>query len=136
VDDFLDGDSARVPSTNTPAGPAPVRPPNPELISLHMGLHQKLQQRIGGMQASMAHQNQQMQILGSDLDRGEAAIHDEIARLEAVKDVCRVRAERLDAFMNEARATLKVMEEKAESELDAPGVGDDWVCATSIVGDQ
>ncbi len=118
------------------SGPPPVRPPNPALLSLHTNLHHKLQARLGALAAAQAQERGQMQLLSADLERGHAAILDELARLEAVRDVCRVRAERMDATVAAARERRETLQRKVEEELEAPGTGDDWVCATSIVGNQ
>ncbi|KDN44062.1 UEV-domain-containing protein [Tilletiaria anomala UBC 951] len=123
-------------SSGAPGEPPPILPPNPEILSLHNALHQKLSARVSSISAHFAQQSQRMAVLSSDLDRGEAAIHDEIARLEAVKEVCKGRAERMAAFVEEARQGLQAMEAKVEDELEQPGSGNDWICATSIVGNQ
>jgi len=53
-----------------------------------------------------------------------------MARLEAVKDVCRTVAQRTKAFVDEAETRLSEVKRRGEPEID------ELICATSIVGNQ
>lgn len=65
-----------------------------------------------------------------DLLAGEPAIRDEMARLEAVRDVCRNVADRTRRAVNFAESNVAELRRKGEPEVD------ELVCATSIVHDQ
>lgn len=66
----------------------------------------------------------------SDLLAGELAIRDEMARLEAVGDVCRNVAARLQAALEQADRNLGDLRRKGDPEVD------ELVCSTSIVHNQ
>ncbi|WAR53509.1 hypothetical protein PtB15_3B17 [Puccinia triticina] len=68
--------------------PPPPRPPNPGLLSLRHSVHAKFRAEIERFKASLNAEHHQLEILETDLLKGEPAILDEIARLEAVNDVC------------------------------------------------
>lgn len=66
----------------------------------------------------------------TDLLAGEPAIRDEMARLEAVRDVCRNVADRTRRTVEQAESNVAELRRKGEPEVD------ELVCATSIVHDQ
>lgn len=66
----------------------------------------------------------------SDLLKGEPAIRDEMARLEAVKDVCTTVAARLRSVVEEAESNVAELKRKGDPEVD------ELVCSTSIVHNQ
>jgi ESCRT-I complex subunit TSG101 len=66
----------------------------------------------------------------TDLLAGEPAIRDEMARLEAVRDVCRTVAGRLRTTVNQAESTVSELQRKGDPEVD------ELVCSTSIVHNQ
>lgn len=113
-----------------PGAPAPPRPPNPELLSLHARLHAKLTMRLQYLQGTLGESQKQLQLLNSDLERGEPAIRDEMARLEAVRDVCRATGDGLDRSVNEAREWTQKLKEREDPNPD------EMVFSTSIVGNQ
>ncbi|CAO1634521.1 unnamed protein product [Parajaminaea phylloscopi] len=113
------------------AGPPPVRPPNPEVYSLHLALHEKISSRIATLRSQLAASNSHLAVISSDLDRGPSAIEDESARLCAVRDVCRSRAERLESTVAQAKAVTQELRAR-EGKVDSKEV----VLADSIVGDQ
>lgn len=66
----------------------------------------------------------------TDLLAGEPAIRDEMARLEAVRAVCRSVADKTRRAVNLAESNVAELRRKGEPEVD------ELVCATSIVHDQ
>jgi len=92
--------------------PPPMRPPNPELVRLQEQVHQKLT------------------LEQADLLLGEPAIKDEMARLEAVRDVCRNVANRTKQAIQQADSNIAELKRKGDPEVD------ELVCATSIVHNQ
>jgi ESCRT-I complex subunit TSG101 len=72
----------------------------------------------------------QLKILIGDLDRGEPAIRDEMARLEAVRDVCRTTGNGLQEAVSEGKGRIEELKIRSEPDVDG------MVCATSIVGNQ
>jgi ESCRT-I complex subunit TSG101 len=66
----------------------------------------------------------------TDLLAGEPSIRDEMARLEAVRDVCRNVADRTRRTIEQADSNVAELRRKGEPEVD------ELVCATSIVHDQ
>ena len=109
---------------------APPRPPNPQLVALHDELHAKLSARLAALSSSLDQTNEQLAVLSSDLDRGRPAIEDEMRRLEAVRDVCRVTGDRLDETTRAARDRIDWL--RSREDLDPDGL----IVATSIVGNQ
>jgi ESCRT-I complex subunit TSG101 len=110
--------------------PAPPRPPNPELLHSHALLHAKLQQRLQYIQTSAEESNAQLNLLSEDLDRGDLAIKDEMARLEAVRDVCKVTGDELQGAVDMASQRLDELRKKEEPDFDG------LLSATSLVGNQ
>lgn len=66
----------------------------------------------------------------TDLLNGEPAILDEMARLEAVRDVCRGVSARFRDVVNEAERNIGELKAKGDPEVD------ELVCSTSIVHNQ
>lgn len=73
---------------------------------------------------------QRLQTTQADLLAGEPAIRDEMARLEAVRDVCRVVAGRLRATVNSAELNVNELRKKGDPEVD------ELICSTTIVYNQ
>lgn len=78
----------------------------------------------------MALDNERLRAHQTDLLVGEPAIRDEMARLEAVRDVCRNVADRTRRTVEQAESNVAELRRKGEPEVD------ELVCATSIVHDQ
>lgn len=129
--DFLDSIEP-TPSTNDQFSnvPAPPRPLNPELLALHTALNDKITSRLNSLHSTLSTANSQLEILQSDLKRGEPAIRDEMKRLEAVRDVCRTRRGRLEDLNRKGEERFQML--KGKEEPDMEGIA----CATSIVGNQ
>lgn len=115
---------------NAAPAPAPPRPPNPELLYMHNLLHSKIQTRIHHLRTSSEQSQEQMKLLSDDLDRGEMAIKDEMARLEAVRDICRSTGDRLEQTVHATKQRISELHAREEPDID--GV----LSATSLVGNQ
>jgi ESCRT-I complex subunit TSG101 len=70
------------------------------------------------------------QTIQQDLLAGEAAIRDEMARLEAVRDVCLNVRGRLRDVVGAAEDNVKELKRKGDPEVD------ELVCSTTIVYNQ
>ena len=66
----------------------------------------------------------------TDLLAGQPAIRDEMARLEAVRDVCRNVAGRMRGTVEQAQRNVAELRRKGDPEVD------ELVCSTSIVHNQ
>ncbi|UZJ55349.1 hypothetical protein CBS101457_004669 [Exobasidium rhododendri] len=110
--------------------PAPPRPPNPELLHMHAVLHHKIQTRLQHLRSTQGEVQDQLRLLINDLDRGEPAIRDEMARLEAVRDVCRATGDGLHEAVSKGSRRIEELKVRNEPEIDG------MICATSIVGNQ
>jgi ESCRT-I complex subunit TSG101 len=117
-------------SAPPPSGPAPPRPPNPELLSLQTQLQAKLSAYLHSTLSAGHERNEQMRRVVADLDRGAPAVLDEMARLEAVRDVCRATGDGLQRSVDEVQARIRELNERPSPSAD------ELICATSIVGNQ
>lgn len=97
---------------------------------MHAVLHHKIQMRLQHLRSTEGDSQHQFRLLINDLDRGEPAIRDEMARLEAVRDVCRATGDGLDKAVRDARGRIEELKGRSEPDVDG------MVCATSIVGNQ
>ena len=109
---------------------APPRPPNPELIRLHESVHHKLSSELASITHAFAADAERLRAHQADLLSGEPAIKDEMARLEAVRDVCRNVASRTRHAVLQADANIAEIRRKGDPEID------ELVCAPSIVHNQ
>lgn len=66
----------------------------------------------------------------TDLLSGEPAIRDEMARLEAVQDVCRTVAGRMRGTVEQGERNVAELRRKGDPEVD------ELVCSTTIVHNQ
>jgi len=110
--------------------PPPMRPPNPELVRLQEQVHQKLTSEFNSLSQSLSLDAQRLRAHQADLLLGEPAIKDEMARLEAVRDVCRNVANRTRQAIQQADSNIAALKRKGDPEVD------ELVCATSIVHNQ
>lgn len=97
---------------------------------MHNALHAKLHTRLQHMRAKTDEANGQLRLLCDDLDRGDAAIKDEMARLEAVRDVCRATGDELESSVQAAH--MRTSDLRAREDPDVDGL----ICATSLAGNQ
>jgi len=126
VPSLLDEDTAIV----QPVQRAPPRPPNPELLQLQARIYDKLESEMNSLSHALALDAERLRALQADLLAGEPAIRDEMARLEAVRDVCRNVSGRLRGTVNQAEKNIAELRRKGDPEVD------EMVCATSIVHNQ
>ncbi|KAA1469486.1 UEV-domain-containing protein [Dentipellis sp. KUC8613] len=129
VPDLLDEDASLERAPPAPA-PAPPRPPNPELLQLHAQVHAKLSSELASLSQVMALDAERLRAHQTDLLAGEPAIRDEMARLEAVRDVCRGVATRLRGTVEHAERNVAELRRKGDPPVD------ELVCSTSIVHNQ
>lgn len=97
---------------------------------MHAALHQKIQARLQHLRSTVGDSHHQLRLLVGDLDRGEPAIRDEMARLEAVRDVCKATGDGLEGAVIGGRKRVEELRERSEPDVDG------MICATSIVGNQ
>ncbi|CCL99132.1 uncharacterized protein FIBRA_01146 [Fibroporia radiculosa] len=131
--DLLDADEPPPPPASTfppSSAPAPPRPPNPELLQLHTQVHAKLHSELASLQQAMAVDAERLRAHQTDLLSGEPAIRDEMARLEAVRDVCRTVADRMRAVVDAGAQNVSELRRKGDPEVD------ELVCSTTIVHNQ
>lgn len=114
------------------AGPsiAPPRPMNPALMQLHNALHHKFTAELNSFSATLAEDGERQRATQADLLHGEPAIRDEMARLVAVRDVCKAVAERLRGTVSAAEVNVQELKKKGDPEVD------ELVCSTTIVYNQ
>lgn len=133
-DDMSTSDPTTSPFKSAPeqtqVSSAPPRPPNPELLELHRQVHQRLTSEIQSLSQALAIDAERLRAHQSDLLAGQPAIRDEMARLEAVRDVCRGVAERTKDAVHKAESNVAQLKRKGDPEVD------ELVCATSIVHNQ
>jgi ESCRT-I complex subunit TSG101 len=104
----------------------PPRPPNPELLKLHGEVLVMFRSQL----AALASEIELIRAQQPDLLAAEPAIRDEMARLEAVRDVCRTVAGRMRGTVDQAERNIAELKRKGDPEVD------ELVCATSIVHNQ
>ncbi|KAK7467114.1 Suppressor protein stp22 of temperature-sensitive alpha-factor receptor and arginine permease [Stygiomarasmius scandens] len=110
--------------------PAPPRPPNPELVRLHDQVHAKLTSELNSLHQALTLDAERLRAHQADLLAGEPAIRDEMARLEAVRDVCRTVAVRYRDTVNLTEKNISDLRRKGDPEVD------ELVCSTTIVHNQ
>jgi ESCRT-I complex subunit TSG101 len=113
-----------------PGAPAPPRPPNPELLRLHAAVHAKLSSEVASLGHALSLDAERLRAHQADLLAGEPALRDEMARLEAVRDVCRTAAGRMRGAVEAAERNVADLKAKNEPEVD------ELVCSTTIVHNQ
>ncbi|KAF8628460.1 hypothetical protein AX15_003972 [Amanita polypyramis BW_CC] len=126
VANLLDEDTPIV----QPVRHAPPRPPNPELLQLQAKLSEKIESEMTSLTRALALDADRLRAIQTDLLAGEPAIRDEMARLEAVRDVCRNVRGRLGNTVDRAEKNVAELRRKGDPEID------EMVCATSIVHNQ
>ncbi|PWN25978.1 UEV-domain-containing protein [Jaminaea rosea] len=123
-------------SSAATSGPAPPLPPNPHLQSLHAQLHHHLTSRVHGIHSHFQQKNDSLRLLSSDLDSAPDRIKDEVARLEVVRDLCRVAAEKWEGALGEARSQTAELARRTREREQDDGSERDLILADSIVGSQ
>ena len=136
IRNLMDEDDAPPPNQYQPPPPpgieaaAPPRPMNPQILSLHAQVHEKLTQELNKFTASIAKDSEGPRAAQNDLLAGEPAIKDEMARLESVRNVCRTVVGRLASTVHAAESAVAELKRKGDPEVD------ELVCATNIVHNQ
>jgi ESCRT-I complex subunit TSG101 len=103
---------------------------NPQLLALHNQVHEKFTNEWTRFNVSIGQESERLRAAQNGLLAGEPAIKDEMARLEAVRDVCRNVSRRVGAVVNAADAAVTELKRKGDPEVD------ELVCATTIVHNQ
>lgn len=129
-DNLTSLDSATTPAETTSPAPAPPRPPNPELLQLHAHVYQKITSELASLSQAMALDAERLRAHQKDLLAGEPAIRDEMARLEAVRDVCQNVAGRLRTVVTDGERNVAELRRRGDPEVD------ELVCSTTIVHNQ
>ena len=122
-------DLSGVVSPPVPA-PAPPRPPNPELVRLQNTVHARLASELASLTQAMALDAERLRAHQTDLLAGEPALRDEMARLEAVRDVCTGVARRVRSVVEDAERNVAELKRKGDPAVD------ELVCSTTIVHNQ
>ena len=129
--DLDDGDGMTDhPQASTSASPAPPRPINPGFLNLRRALYSQITYHHEALQAHFAAENIHLRALHTDLLKGEPAILDEMARLEAVRDVCATVRDRMQIVVDEAERNTQDLDGRKEVEVD------ELVCGTNVVHNQ
>ena len=126
--DLMDADDP-VPPPPVPAH-APPRPPNPELLQLHAQIQDKLTSEFASLSQAMGLDAERLRAHQADLLTGEPAIRDEMARLEAVRNVCRSVSERFRHVVTHGEANTTDLRNKGDPPVD------ELLCSTTIVHNQ
>ncbi|KAG7452551.1 UEV-domain-containing protein [Guyanagaster necrorhizus] len=134
VPNLLDEESVDI----SPSGPVhrpssfapPPRPPNPELLRLHDQVHQTLTSELASLAQALSLDAERLRAQQSDLLLGEPAIRDEMARLEAVRDVCHNVSSRMRSTVDQTERNISELRRKGDPEVD------ELVCSTTIVHNQ
>lgn len=109
---------------------APPRPPNPELLQLYSQIQGKLASELASLSQAMTLDAERLRAHQADLLTGEPAIRDEMARLEAVRDVCRGVSDRLRNVVAHGEANVNDLKNKGDPPVD------ELLCSTTIVHNQ
>ncbi|MBW0501225.1 hypothetical protein O181_040940 [Austropuccinia psidii MF-1] len=130
LDDHLN-ESTITTTTTTTLTSAPPIPPNPILLSLRQSVHQKLSFELDQLNTKLSLERDQLLILQSDLLKGEPAVLDEMARLEAVKDVCDSVGKRYESLIDQLNLRIKELRESRKIVSV-----DELICSTTVLHNQ
>ena len=93
-------------------------------------MHAKIASELASLSQAMALDAERLRANQTDLLAGEPAIRDEMARLEAVRDVCRGVAARLEGVVAAGERNVAELRRKGDPEVD------EMICSTTIVYNQ
>lgn len=130
LDDDADTSEPSLASSLPPTQAAPPRPPNPQLLTLHKEVHARLGASIAHTSKALTEDTERLRAIQADLLAGEPAIRDEMARLTAVRDVCRTVASRTREWVRLVEGAVTEAKRRGEPEVD------EFVCSTTIVYNQ
>lgn len=136
--DFLGDDDPPLPTTSQSLpssglgsdSQTPARPPNPQTLALHAQIHTSLSSLLAQTSQTLAADTQRLQAVQSDLLAGEPSIQDEMARLRAVRDVCKAVGEQTRAWNESVEGKIREVKARGEPEVD------EIVCSTAVVYNQ
>lgn len=97
---------------------------------MHAQIHEKLTSELASLSQAMALDAERLRAHQADLLSGEPAIRDEMARLEAVRDVCRTVSGRMRGSVEQGERNIAELKRKGDPEVD------ELVCSTTIVHNQ
>ncbi|GMK58814.1 hypothetical protein CspeluHIS016_0602560 [Cutaneotrichosporon spelunceum] len=108
----------------------PSKPPPPSVLHLHAVLLPHLTAVLPPLMHSLQLQKAHLVERREDLATGEPAIRDEMARLEAVKNVCDAVGGRMQGVVEKGEARIADLEQRGDVSVD------EVVCSISIVHNQ
>ncbi|CAH7685996.1 UEV domain-containing protein [Phakopsora pachyrhizi] len=129
LDELDDGPDQSVPNTMTIV--PPPRPPNPTLIALREAVYRKIKEEIEALNQRLRFEKDQLIVLQHDLLKGEPAIMDEMARLQAVRDVCKGVGDRYDDLVEKLNERISDLKENRKV---VPV--EELVCSTTVLYNQ
>jgi ESCRT-I complex subunit TSG101 len=97
---------------------------------LHAQVHDKIASELASLSQVMLLDAERLRAQQTDLLAGEPAIRDEMARLEAVRDVCSNVSSRLRNTVDQGERNIAELRRKGDPEVD------ELICSTSIVHNQ
>ncbi|KAH9818488.1 UEV domain-containing protein [Melampsora americana] len=131
LDDLDQGTEPNSPqSSSKPTAHPPPRPPNPALLALRNSVHSKFQNELSNLNSSLTFEHGQLMVLQHDLLKGEPAILDEIARLEAVKEVCVGVGYRYESLVSDLKQRVQELRERKLVPVD------ELVCSNTVLYNQ
>lgn len=116
-----------------PGAPPPVppsKPPPPSTLHLHSILLPHLQASLPPLLHQLHANKTHLLERKDDLESGEPAIKDEMARLQAVKKVCDSTGRKMEEVVQAGSARVADLEQRGETSVD------EVVCGISIVHNQ
>ena len=93
-------------------------------------MQEKFNTELATLSQAMALDAERLRAQQADLLAGEPAIRDEMARLQAVRDVCHNVAGRIRSSIEQAERNIAELRRKGDPEVD------ELVCSASIVHNQ
>jgi len=97
---------------------------------MRRALYAQLTFHLSSLQVHLHQENEQLRALHEDLLKGEPAIADEMARLEAVRDVCLSVKDRMADVVGQADRNIHELQARPEPEVD------ELICGTNVVHNQ
>ncbi|KAI8998711.1 UEV-domain-containing protein [Trametes punicea] len=124
------GSSAVGPALPSRSTSVPVPQANSTLQAESRANLSTISSELASLSQAMALDAERLRANQTDLLAGEPAIRDEMARLEAVRDVCRSVADRLEQVVAAGERNVAELKRKGDPEVD------ELVCSTTIVYNQ
>jgi ESCRT-I complex subunit TSG101 len=100
------------------------------MLNLRRALYNQLVYHLSSLQSHLNNENSHLRALNADLQKGEPAIRDEMARLEAVRDVCANVRDRMSSLVSDAEQNTENLANQPDTEVD------ELVCGTNVVHNQ